>query len=77
MEPYGPADRAMNQQNKESDSLKVEHGDMNINGSINLNMPGGNSIALEVMKSSSFQTEIARLVNSQIERNKNQKNSGA
>jgi hypothetical protein len=78
MEPYGPADRTMNQQNKQgSDNLKVEHGEMSINGNINLNMPGGNSIALEVMKTSAFQAEVARMVNSQIEKNKNQKPTGA
>jgi hypothetical protein len=77
MEPYGPADRTMNQQSNQNSKMEVEHGEMSINGNINLNLPGGNSIALEVLKTSAFQTEIARMVNSQIEKNKNQKPTGA
>lgn len=78
MKPNGVVDNYNKEQSKKgSDTLKVEHGEMSVNGNINLNIPGSNAIALEVMKTSAFQAEVARMVNSQIEKNKNQKTTGS
>jgi hypothetical protein len=76
MEPYGPADRAINQQSNQSSKMEVEHGDMNVSGNININIPGTNAIALEIMKTTAFRTQIASMVNSQLEMNKNGKIAG-
>jgi hypothetical protein len=77
MKPGGAVDNYTKQQSNQSSEMKVEHGDMNVNGSINVNFPGGNSIALEIMKTNAFQAQVARMVNAQIENNKNQKPTSA
>jgi hypothetical protein len=76
MEPYGPADRTMKQQSNQSSKMEIEHGSLNVSGSINLNIPGTNAIALEIMKTTAFRTQIASMVNSQLEMNRNQKTAG-
>jgi hypothetical protein len=71
MEPYGPADRAMNQQSNQSSEMKVEHSDIKFNGSINVNIPGTNAVALEIMKTTIFRNEIVRVFNELQEKNNN------
>ena len=71
MEPYGPADRAINQQSNQSSKMEVEHSDIKFNGSINVNIPGTNAVALEIMKTTIFRNEIVRVFNELQEKNNN------
>jgi hypothetical protein len=77
MKPNGFFDNAMNgQKNNEPSKMDVEHSDMNVKGSININIPGTDAIALDIMKTTAFRTQIVSMVNSQLEINKNGKTAG-
>ena len=77
MKPNGFFDNAMNnQKNNESSKMEVEHSDMNVKGSINITIPGTDAIALDIMKTTAFRTQIVSMVNSQLEINKNGKTAG-
>lgn len=76
MKPGGAVDNYSKQLGNQSSKMEIEHGGLNVSGSINLNIPGTNAIALEIMKTTAFRTQIASIVNSQLEMNRNQKTAG-
>ena len=71
MKPGGAVDNYSKQQNGQSSEMKVEHSDIKFNGSINVNIPGTNAIALEIMKTTIFRNEIVRVFNELQEKNNN------
>lgn len=77
MKPGGAVDKLMNSQRSEMvDSMKIEFGEIKINGNIKVDIPGTPGIALDIAKNNEFKREITRIVQSQLEINRNQKNSG-
>jgi hypothetical protein len=77
MKPNGFFDNAINnQKSNESTEMDIEFGDINVKGSININIPGTDALALDIMKTTAFRNQIVAMVNSQLEINKNGKNSG-
>lgn len=78
MKPNGFFDKSMGKSEKQQDASKmeVEHGDINVKGSVNINIPGTDALALEIMKTSIFRNEIVKIFNSQKEFNENGKHSG-
>jgi hypothetical protein len=77
MKPNGFFDNAMNdQKNNESSKMEIDFDDINVKGSINITIPGTDAIALDIMKTTAFRTQIVSMVNSQLEINKNGKTAG-
>jgi hypothetical protein len=64
-----------NSSNSNGGSAKIEFGDLNITGEIKVSLPGGTQIGAELIKSSEFKSSITRVVQSQLEKNINGKNS--
>lgn len=72
MKPKGVVDKALNSGGGTNyETTKIEFGDMNINGTIRVDIPGNNSIAIDLAKNTAFQSSITKIVNSQIEKNIN------
>ena len=67
--PGGVIDNVLN--NSNVGQSKIEFGDLNITGTIKIEIPGTKGIALEVANNSEFKSSIAKIVNSQIEKNIN------
>lgn len=76
LKKYGVAGNAMREgSNSNVSATKIEFGDLNITGEIKINLPGGSQIGAELIKSSEFKSSITRVVQSQLEKNINGKNS--
>jgi hypothetical protein len=76
MKPGGVVDKTLNNTKATSNSLtRVEFGELNITGEIKVTLPGGSQIGSELLKSSEFKSSITRVVQSQLEKNINGKNS--
>jgi len=75
MKPGGVVDKTLNNTNAGVSSTKIEFGDLNITGEIKVTLPGGTQIGSELLKSSEFKSSITRVVQSQLEKNINGKNS--
>ena len=52
----------------QSTIIKVEFGEMSINGNISVNIPGGKELGIELSKDSTFRTNITNIVQSNIEK---------
>lgn len=77
MKPGGVVDKMVNSPKENIvDSIKIKFDDININGVIKIDIPGTNGIALDIAKNNEFKREITRVVQTQLEINRNQKNSG-
>lgn len=71
LKKYGVAGRALGVENNGNNVMKVEFGEMVINGEIKVMLPGGTQIGTELLKSQDFKTAITRVVQSQINKNIN------
>jgi hypothetical protein len=76
MKNRGIIDNHINKQSNQNSKMEIDFDDINVKGSINITIPGTDAIALDIMKTTAFRTQIVSMVNSQLEINKNGKTAG-
>jgi hypothetical protein len=70
MKKGGTIDNVMNK-NTGNQTMKVDFGEITINGKIEVMSPGNPGLSVDLMKDPSFKRDIARVVSSEIEKNRN------
>lgn len=70
MKPGGVVDTHTNS-NSSSNVVKHDFGELTINGEIKVTSPGNPGIAVDLLKDPQFKRDIARTIQSEIEKNKN------
>jgi len=70
--PGGVIDKALSSVNfGQVTPSKIEFGDINISGTIKIDIPGTTGMAIELAKNPEFKASITRIVNAQVEKNSN------